>query len=72
LRSGTRLKTIACDAGVTERYAARIIPLNCLSPGLQQAIVDGTQPTTLTLERLIRNKLPLDWDAQERMLRIDG
>jgi len=72
LRSETSLKTIASDAGVTERYAARIIPLACLSPGLQQAIVDGTQPTTLTLERLIRNKLPLDWDDQERMLRIDG
>ena len=72
MHSGTPLKTIASDAGVTERYAARIIPLACLSPGLQQAIVDGTQPTTLTLERLIRNKLPLDWDDQERMLRIDG
>ncbi|MDG4649351.1 recombinase family protein [Roseibacterium sp. SDUM158017] len=72
MRSGTPLKKIASDAGVTERYAARIIPLACLSPGLQQAIVDGTQPARLTLERLIRKKLPLDWDAQERMLRIDG
>jgi len=72
MQSGTPLKKIASDAGVTERYAARIIPLACLSPGLQQAIVDGIQPATLTLERLIRKKLPLDWDAQERILRIDG
>jgi hypothetical protein len=64
MRRGASLKEIATDARVTERYAARIIPLACLAPRLQQAIVEGTQPTTVTLERLIRQKLPLGWDAQ--------
>ncbi|QXT39080.1 hypothetical protein [Gymnodinialimonas ceratoperidinii] len=64
MRRGASLKEIATDAGVTDRYAARIIPLACLAPRLQQAIVEGTQPATVTLERLIRRKLPLDWDAQ--------
>ncbi|WP_217520148.1 hypothetical protein [Roseicyclus elongatus] len=71
MRRGASLKEIAADAGVTERYAARIIPLACLSPRLQQAIAEGTQPATVTLERLIRRKLPLDWDAQDQALYSD-
>jgi len=50
-----------------ESYVARIIPLACLSPRLQQGIVEGTQPVALTLETLVRARLQLDWSAQERM-----
>jgi hypothetical protein len=39
-----------------------------LSPRLQRAILQGTQPTDLTLEKLVRSQLPLDWDKQERQL----
>ncbi len=39
-----------------------------LSPGIQQAIVDGTQPIALTLETIARSKLTMEWQAQERML----
>lgn len=67
LRDGTTLKAIAADGKVTDRYVARIIPLACLSPSIQKAIVVGTHPVTLTLAELIRKKLPLDWAAQERL-----
>lgn len=67
LRGGTSLKAIAAVGKVTDRYVARIVPLACLSPRIQKAIVVGTHPVTLTLAQLIRTKLPLDWVAQERL-----
>lgn len=67
MRGGTRLKAIADKVGYSESYIARVIPLACLSPRLQTAILDGTQPVALTLETLVRARLPLDWSAQERM-----
>jgi hypothetical protein len=38
-----------------------------LSPRIQRAILAGTQPCTLTLERIIRHPPPLDWTDQERL-----
>ena len=68
LRGGTPLKTIAAEAKMPERYVARVMALACLSPRIQQAIVAGTHPVTLTLAELLRTKLPMDWAAQEQML----
>ena len=68
LKSGTPLRRLAGSAEYSERYIARIIPLAGLSPGIQAAIVAGSQPVDLTLEKLIRVPLPLDWQEQERML----
>ncbi len=68
LRKGTPLKTIALNQKYSDRHVARIIPLAGLSPRIQTAIVDGDQPAQLTLETLVRAKLPLDWKVQERQL----
>ena len=68
LKSGTPLRRLAGTAKYSERYIARIIPLAGLSPGIQTAIVTGSQPVDLTLEKLIRAPLPLDWQEQERIL----
>ncbi len=62
------LRQIASEANVTDRYVARLVPLAGLSPKIQASILKGTQPVSLTLERLVRRALPLSWDAQERML----
>ncbi len=70
LRSGTKLKTIASNAGCSESYIARIVPLSCLTPRIQRGIIEGTQPVAMTLETLVRARLPLDWSAQERMLEV--
>lgn len=37
-----------------------------LAPAIQSAILDGRQPADLTLERIIRRPVPLDWDAQAK------
>lgn len=68
LKSGVPMRQLAKEAGVTERYIARLVPLSGLSPKIQIAILKGTQPADLTLERLVRYPLPLDWAEQEQML----
>lgn len=66
LKSGIALKAIADRAGFSESYVARIIPLATLSPRIQQAIISGSHPIELTLETLVRARLPLDWISQEK------
>lgn len=68
LKSGAPLGRLAAAEKVAERYLARILHLAGLSPRIQVAILDGTQPAELTLERLAKVQLPLDWTAQERLL----
>jgi site-specific DNA recombinase len=50
------------------RYQRRLARLAFLSPSIQAAIVDGRQPVGLTLEHLVRNQMPLDWDEQGRFI----
>lgn len=70
LKSGTSLKEIARSNTLTESYVRRMIPLATLSPRLQEAIVSGTQPVEMTLEALVRSRLPLGFEDQERLLRL--
>jgi DNA invertase Pin-like site-specific DNA recombinase len=67
LKAGTPIRAIALEAGVTESYVRRVIPLATLSPKIQDAIAAGTHPVDLTLERLVRQRLPLRFCDQERM-----
>lgn len=67
MKRGTPLAQLAECERLSARYIARVIPLSGLSPRIQAAIVAGTQPPDLTLERLVRKPLPLDWEVQERM-----
>ncbi|WIY25830.1 recombinase family protein [Parasedimentitalea psychrophila] len=70
LRSGTPLARIAEARGVSKSYVARVLPLACLSPRIQTAILEGSQPVNVNLETLVRSRLPLDWNEQERKLGI--
>ncbi len=54
------------------RYERRLARLAFLSPTLQAAILAGLQPPTLTLEKIVRGKLPLSWEEQERWARQRG
>lgn len=68
LKSGKPLNRLATEVNVSERYLARTIALAGLSPRIQAAIVDGNQPDGLTLKRLLRIHLPLEWKEQDRAL----
>jgi hypothetical protein len=68
LKSGTPLRRLASEEDISGRYMARTIPLAGLSPKIQTAIFEGRHPVELTLKRLLRHQLPLDWRDQERLL----
>ncbi|MAC81717.1 MAG: hypothetical protein CML66_27070 [Rhodobacteraceae bacterium] len=48
-----------------------MIALSGLSPRIQAAIIEGTQPVDMTLKRLLATTLPLDWTAQEQALAFE-
>jgi DNA invertase Pin-like site-specific DNA recombinase len=72
LRSGIALRELASKETFSGRYIARILPLYGLAPRIQAAIVEGTQPVDLTLQRLLHHPLPLDWSDQQRVLGVTG
>jgi hypothetical protein len=61
------VKEIAREAGVTGRYVSRILRFAFLAPDITEAILEGRQPPSLSVERL-REPIPYDWTEQRRML----
>jgi hypothetical protein len=50
-------------------YASRIVPLAFLAPDITEAILEGRQPKSLSLDRPFQaTPLPLTWDAQRTAL----
>ena len=45
-------------------YDRRLCALAFMAPDLQQAILEGRQPTSLNLEQLIHHEMPLAWADQ--------
>ncbi len=68
LKSGEALGRIATSHKGSERYTSRIIALATLAPDIQHAILAGLQPADLTLSKLVKRDLPLDWQTQREML----
>ena len=59
---------LARAEGCTVRYVTRILRLAYLAPDVIEAILAGRQPGELTLARLLKLDLPLDWPAQREAL----
>jgi len=57
---------VAKRAGVTTRYARRIIRSSFLAPEIVEAILDGRQPADLSVLQLRRP--PADWAEQRQLL----
>lgn len=72
LREGKPLNKIANATSHSESYIRTRSQLAFLSPAIQRAILGGRQPTDLTLERIIRRPVPLDWDVQARLYGFEG
>ncbi len=63
------LREIAEREALPERYVRRVLELAFLAPDITQAILDGGQPETLTLEDLVMGgNLPPDWARQRKRL----
>jgi site-specific DNA recombinase len=67
LRGGKPLSEIAAATRHSESYIRTRAQLAYLAPAIQGAILEGRQPADLSLERIIRKPVPLDWEAQARL-----
>ncbi len=70
LRKGTSLTEIARETGHSVPYIRARIPLAFLAPKVQAAILDGRQPADISVARLIRDGIPMDWSEQARLFGI--
>lgn len=68
VKSGERIIDIAKREGTDKTNIRRRLELAFLSPKLVEMILKGEQPPDLTLDRLIRADIPMDWAEQERQL----
>ncbi|MBR9826592.1 MAG: recombinase family protein [Alphaproteobacteria bacterium] len=67
-RRGVSLAAIGRRHGWTDSPVRQRIRLAFLSPDITRAILEGRQPPELTLQFLLTNPVPLDWDAQAQAL----
>ena len=71
LASGSVASTIeiAIRERLSHSYVRHVVPLGLLAPRLIEAICAGQQSVTISAERLKNHwRLPIEWDAQERLL----
>jgi site-specific DNA recombinase len=66
LRGGASLSSIAHKHGLSDAYIRTRLPFAFLDPDLQDAILEGRQPPDLTVAKLLRQGIPLDWAEQRR------
>jgi hypothetical protein len=59
---------VARLAGRRVASFSRLVRLNYLAPDIVSAIIDGTQPVTLTRKQLMECDVPIDWELQRRLL----
>ena len=54
---------LAKDLDMDNSYVVRILKLTTLAPDIIEAILNGEEPSGLSLARLVRT-FPLDWERQ--------
>jgi hypothetical protein len=68
IETGLSLDAAASQLGYGREYLTDLVRVAYLSPRIIEAILDGTQPATLSRRRLLQaSNIPLDWPGQERM-----
>jgi site-specific DNA recombinase len=59
---------LARAKGIRPSNFARMLRVNYLAPDIQTAILDGTQPDSLTAWDLLKGPMPLEWQQQRQLL----
>jgi len=62
---------VAAHERIAAPYLTRTLRLAFLAPDLVEAILDGRQPSNLSLE-MLRKPLPTSWSEQREVLSSDG
>ena len=60
------ISELAEREGIAFTYMARLMRLSLLAPEIVNAIMDGRQPATVTLAKLM-DPFPLDWNEQRAL-----
>ena len=60
------VRELALELGVDSSYVARLLRLTLLAPDIIEAVLAGTEPDGLSLEKLYR--APSEWECQRRTL----
>jgi len=68
LTTGKPVSVIATEAGKCRKRMMRLLPLAWLAPDIVEAIVQGSQPATLTHQKLLSTALPIRWKDQRTVL----
>ena len=67
-RHALSITDIANAEKLPRTYVGSVIPFALLAPDITSAILEGTQPIDLNLDRLINLSLPIDWAEQRSVL----
>jgi hypothetical protein len=62
------VEAVAASEGTTPAYIRRLIRLAYLAPDVQHAVLQGRLPAQVSLERLMRGRVPLRWSRQREEL----
>ncbi len=62
------IKALADAKGLSDSYVWKILRLSYLAPDIVEAILDGRQPSHLSLHQINAAKLSGDWNSQRRAL----
>ena len=65
------VEEIAAAENINPSYVSRILRLALLAPEIIEMIVDGRQPSDLTMAKLM-TPFPVDWKKQMRLFGIGG
>ena len=66
------VEDIGAIADLDRNSVRYLLRLAFLAPDLQRAILDGRQPTTLTVRQILQDGLPVLWTDQRRILSSAG
>jgi len=58
------IRSLAETLGVDNSYVARLLRLSLLAPDIVEAVLHGTEPSGLSLEKLFR--APMEWERQRQ------
>ena len=68
VKAGEMIIDIAKRDGTDKTNVRRLLQLAFISPNLVEMILQREQPTELTLDRLMKADIPMEWKAQERFI----